>query len=129
MYIVSYFYLLSVWYYILKIYIPNHISVKYTILYTLCMTKKQFVLDILEKITPIRALATELRKFVMLDILDNNAVNWIIDLLKEMAKKLENKTLQAHVIAIASKMEQMKTIELQEHIKDTKDIEKLLLSL
>lgn len=93
------------------------------------MSKKQFVLDMLEKLTPNRTLAADLRKFVMLDILDNNAVNSIVQLLREMAVYMKNKTVKAHMVAIADKMDQMKNIELQDKIQDEKDWEKLLLSL
>ena len=93
------------------------------------MSKKQFVLDMLEKLIPNRALAQDLRKFVILDVLDNNSVNWIAQLIREMAAYIKNKAVKVQMIAIADKMDQMKTIELQDHVKDEKDIEKLLLSL
>lgn len=93
------------------------------------MSKKQFVLDMLEKLIPNRTLAADLRKFVMLDILDNNAVNGIVQLLREMAAYMKNKAVKAQMIAIADKMDQMKNIELQDKIQDAKDWEKLLLSL
>lgn len=93
------------------------------------MSKKQFVLDMLEKLIPNRALAQDLRKFVMLDVLDNNAVNWITQLIREMAAYMKNKTVKAQMVAIADKMDQMKNIELQEHVQDQKEVEKLLLSL
>ena len=93
------------------------------------MSKKQFVLDMLEKLIPNRALAQDLRKFVMLDILDNNSVNWIAQLIREMAAYIKNKTVKAQMVAIADKMDQMKNIELQEHVQDQQEVEKLLLSL
>lgn len=83
----------------------------------------------LEKLIPNRALAQDLRKFVMLDVLDNNAVNWITQLIREMAAYMKNKTVKAQMVAIADKMDQMKNIELQEHVQDQKEVEKLLLSL
>lgn len=83
----------------------------------------------LEKLIPNRTLAADLRKFVMLDILDNNAVNGIVQLLREMAAYMKNKAVKAQMIAIADKMDQMKNIELQDKIQDAKDWEKLLLSL
>lgn len=93
------------------------------------MSKKQFVLDMLEKLIPNRALAQDLRKFVMLDVLDNNAVNSIVQLLREMAVYMKNKTIKAQMIAIADKMDQMKNIELQEKITDQKDAEQILATL
>ncbi len=42
---------------------------------------------------------------------------------------MKNKTVKAHMVAIADKMDQMKNIELQDKIQDEKDWEKLLLSL
>ena len=98
-------------------------------LYTNSMSKKQFVLDMLEKLIPNRALAQDLRKFVMLDVLDNNAVNSIVQLLREMAVYMKNKTIKAQMIAIADKMDQMKNIELQEKITDQKDAEQILATL
>lgn len=83
----------------------------------------------LEKLIPNRALAQDLRKFVMLDVLDNNSVNWIAQLIREMAAYMKNKTVKAQMVAIADKMDQMKNIELQEHVQDQQEVEKLLLSL
>jgi hypothetical protein len=93
------------------------------------MSKKQFVIDMLEKLIPHRTLAADLRKFVMLDILDNNAVNGIIQLLKEMAIAMKNKTMQAHMIAVASTLEKMKNLELQEKIADQQEAENILATL
>ena len=83
----------------------------------------------LEKLTPNRTLAADLRKFVMLDILDNNAVNGIVQLLREMAAYMKNKQIKAQMVAIADKMDEMKNMELQDKIQDEKDWEKILLSL
>lgn len=93
------------------------------------MTKKQFVLDMLEKLTPNWNLAADLRKFLMLDILDNNAVNGITQFLKEMAIYMKNKSVKAAMIAIAEKMDQMKNIELQEKINDQQEAENILATL
>lgn len=42
---------------------------------------------------------------------------------------MKNKAVKAQMVAIADKMDQMKNIELQEHVQDQQDVEKLLLSL
>ena len=75
----------------------------------------------LEKLTPNRTLAQDLRKFVMLDMLDNNAVNSIVQLIREMAAYMKNKAVKAQMIAIADKMDQMRSLELQDKIQNEKD--------
>ena len=93
------------------------------------MSKKQFVIFMLEKLESSRALAKDLKKFIMLDILDNAAVNEIIKLLRDMAVYVNNKELKSHMLHIANKMEEIKNLELQDRIQDEKDEESLLLML
>lgn len=93
------------------------------------MSKKQFVIFMLEKLEWSRVLAKDLKKFIMLDILDNAAVNGIVQLLKEMAAYVNNKELKTHMLHIASKLDEIKSLELHDHIQDEKDWENLLLSL
>ena len=93
------------------------------------MTKKQFVIETLWLLEKKRDLAKELKHFVELNILDNDAVNWIVELLRHMAMYIKDSKSKKHILQIADTLENMKNMELQETIQDTKDAENLLLSL
>ncbi len=93
------------------------------------MSKKQFVLDALGIMAPKWDLATDLKKLVSLDMLDNQAVNAIVDLIRQMAKYIKNKAVQTRMNQIADKLEAMRQSELQDHIQDEEDTRNLLASL
>jgi hypothetical protein len=90
------------------------------------MTKKDFVLKMLEKLEKQWKLAKDLRKFILLGVLDNTAVNWIIQLLKEMAVYSKNNETKESMRKIAEKMEILKNIELEEQIGEREKAESLL---
>lgn len=93
------------------------------------MTKKQFLLDVLEKLDNARPLARDLRKFLQLDALDNAAVNGIVELMKQMAVYVKNTTVKEHMLQVAEKLETMKNAELQDHILEQQEAEHILSTL
>ena len=93
------------------------------------MSKKQFVLEILEKLDGKWDLAKDLKKFLLLDALDNQAINALVELFRQMAVFVKNKSAQEFMLKVADRLEQMKQLELQDTIQDQQSAEELLLSL
>ena len=97
--------------------------------YTINMSKKDFVLHILEKIEDKRALAKDLKKFLVLWALDNEAINALVELFRQMAVFVKNKATQEHMLKAATILENMKEKELEESIAEQQEVENLLLWL
>lgn len=93
------------------------------------MSKKDFVLSILEKIQDKRALAKDLKKFLVLWALDNEAINALVELFRQMAVFVKNKETQDRMLKAANLLENMKEKELEESIAEQQEVENLLLSL
>lgn len=93
------------------------------------MSKKDFVTKVLELLQNKWNLATELKKLVEIGAMNNDAINALVDLFRDMAKYVKNKENQGHLLKVASTLENMKAVELDESIGDQEDAEKLLLSL
>ncbi len=93
------------------------------------MSKSEFVVQVLDTLQNKWHLAKDLKKFVVMWALDNEAINALVELFRQMAKYMKNKELQQRVLTIADKLENMKEIEMQESIWEREDVEQLLLSL
>jgi CCR4-NOT transcriptional regulation complex NOT5 subunit len=93
------------------------------------MSKKDFIVQVLDTIQNKWHLAKDLKRFIVMWALDNEAINALIELFRDMAKYMKNKELQARVLTIANKLENMKELELQESIWEQAEIEQLLVNL
>ena len=93
------------------------------------MSKKDFVLKALELIKNEWTPAKELKKLVELGAMNNDAINALVDLFRDMAKYVKNKKNETHLTKIASTLEKMKSLELDATIEDNAEAENLLLSL
>lgn len=93
------------------------------------MSKQQFVLQILEKLDGKWKLAKDLKKFLNMGALDNQAINGLVELFRQMAVFVQEKTIREFMEKSAEHLESMKNLELQESIRDQQEAEQLLLSL
>lgn len=93
------------------------------------MSKKQFVLEMLEKLIGKRDLAKDFKRFLEMGALDNQAINALVELFRQMAVFVKNKKTKEFMLQAADRLEAMKQLELQETIKDQQEAEQLLLSI
>ena len=93
------------------------------------MSKQEFVNHILESLQNTRWFAKDIKKYVMMWAVDNESINSLIELFRQMSTYMKNKELQSRVLAIANTLESIKYIEMQESIWERDEAEKLLLSL
>ncbi len=74
-------------------------------------------------------LAKDLKRFLSLWALDNQAVNSLVELFRKMASYVKNKNTQTNILKAATILEHMKEVELEENVAEQQDIENLLLNL
>lgn len=91
------------------------------------MSKKDFVLQILEKIEGKWPTATQLRKVFLIGALDNAAINALVTLFNDMAVFVKHKETQTRMFQAAAALETMKHLELDDMITDQQDAERILL--
>lgn len=104
-----------------------HIFIKDT--YTRDMSKKNFIIQMLETLRAKRSLAGEFLKYINMGAMNNDAVNAMAELLRDMAKYMNNDEKKHHLEKAAELLERLKTKELEEMAIDQSEAESLLASL
>lgn len=93
------------------------------------MSKKDFIIHILESLEKKRALAKDLKKFLIMWALDNDAINGLIELFRQMAVFVKDKAAQARMLHTATLLEKLKDKEMEETIAEQAELENILLTL
>jgi phosphoenolpyruvate synthase/pyruvate phosphate dikinase len=93
------------------------------------MTKKIFVLQMLDVLKNKRALAGDFMKYINIGAMNNEAVNALAELLRDMARFMSDDFKKHRLEQVAEMLDRLKTKELEEMALDQREAENILASL
>jgi len=89
------------------------------------MTKKEYILKILEALTGYRPLARGLKILVEGNVLDDATIDSIIDIFSKTIDEIKDGETKDKLQKSKNMLEQLKKIEREQHLKDQKSLDEL----
>lgn len=89
------------------------------------MTKKDYILKILDALMGYRPLAKGLKILVDGNALDNEAIDGLIDIFTKMSHETKDRETKEKLEKSKNILEQLKKIEREQHLRDEKSLEDL----
>lgn len=89
------------------------------------MTKKEYIIKILDALTGYRPLARGIKILVNGDVLDTKTIDGITDLLSAAIEETKDLTLKNKLQTSSAVLEKLKKIETEQHSNDKTTLEEL----
>ncbi len=89
------------------------------------MTKKEYIIKILDALTGYRPLARGIKILVNGDVLDTKTIDGITDLLSAAIEETNDLTLKNKLQTSSAVLEKLKKIETEQHSNDKTTLEEL----
>ncbi|MEI7478474.1 MAG: hypothetical protein WCJ81_08660 [bacterium] len=93
------------------------------------MSKKEFVLQILTTLQGKWSMAKDITSYINQDLLDNEAINALVELFRQMATYVKDDNAKQKLLKAATMLENLKQLEMQDIIQEQQEADNLLLSL
>lgn len=89
------------------------------------MTKKEYILKVLDAVMPYRPLARGLKILVDGNALNENTINSLVDIFDRTIDEIEDNEAKSKLQKSKTVLEKLQQIEQEQHIRDQKSLKEL----